>query len=115
MDDLVAVYDKKLQEIAADGNAIYDAGYLETAKHVKAAYYTTMESFAQLFQDYLSLVLANPKDEAELSHAERQIRYHLGFLKKPSSDFGELSKLPAFRKLVPCADSLYEEFVAAIQ
>lgn len=112
MDDLKAVYDAKLREIASDETAIYTAGYQEKAKFEKAAYFDTLEAFSLLFRDWMSYRMSDKKDAIVMNSAAQDFRKHASNLKKPSGDFRTLSENPRFRALIPLDDALYPTFAA---
>lgn len=114
MPDLAAVYQKKLEEIERDRNAMYDGSYQETAKWVKADYLWTMEAFAEIFSDWMQLKLADPGNTALIDSVSRSIRENMKKLKKPSDNFAVLAGRERFRKLVPLSDEAYGTYVAEI-
>lgn len=111
MDDLAAVYEAKKKEIEADGTAIYDTAYQETAKREKAAYFDTMEAFSLLFRDWITARLGEKQDEFRSKTWLRDAANHAAALKKPSASFRTLAALPSFRGLIPVEDPWYRVFV----
>ena len=114
MPDVAEVYQKKIAEIDADPQAMYETGYEQTAQNLKIPYIRTYEAFARIYECYLTLSCCNAIDESRIESTRKNLNESLAVLSKPSPDFAVLAAMDRFRELVPANDEGYARFVNAV-
>jgi len=111
MDEVVKVYEKKLEEIKKDASAIYDSTFYTTAHNLKTRYIQTKEAFCKIYEHYVRSCICVANDELEMNSVIKDMKEAFQKFDLPSKDFLTLSKLKNFRELVTTSDSEYAKFV----
>ncbi|MCL1865467.1 MAG: hypothetical protein FWF73_06630 [Spirochaetes bacterium] len=112
MPDVADVYRQKIDEIEKDINAMYVTGYERTAFNKKSLYLETIEAFCALYFDYFYYSVKQRKaDFFGSGDTKEDLKKGLNRLSKPSSDISFLAAKEKFRKLIPCTDKGYKNFV----
>ena len=111
MEEVVKVYEKKLEEINKDSNAIYDSAFYTTAHNLKTRYMQTKEAFCKIYEHYVRFCICAANNEVEMKSAIKDMGDAFSKLDLPSTDFLTLSKLKSFRDLIQASDNTYTTFV----
>ena len=111
MDEVVKVYEKKLEEIKKDASAIYDSTFYTTAHNFKTRYIQTKEAFCKIYEHYMRSCICSANDEVEINSVIKDMKETFQNFDLPSKDFLTLSELKSFRELITISDSEYAKFV----
>ena len=111
MPDVADVYKKKIAEIDANPQAMYETGYERTAQNLKIPYYQTYEAFSEIYACYAQLCCVAVNDDIKIRNTTENLRAAMSRLQKPSSDFTTLASIARFRRLIPVNDERYALFV----
>lgn len=114
MDDVANVYQKKIGEIEADIEAMYETGYEQTAQNLKIPYIQTYEAFCTVYDCYVTLSCCSSADDALIKSTMQSLNTSLNKLVKPSSDFTQLAEMQTFRELIPANEEGYARFVRTV-
>ena len=111
MDEVVKVYEEKLEEIKRDASAIYDSAFYTTAHNFKIRYAQTKNAFCKTYEIYVRACICAANDTVEIKSIVKDMGEAFLQFDLPSSDFVALSKIKSFRELIKTSDSEYANFI----